>query len=119
MGPERNDYQFLIERLDSMHQILDGKLDEAQAQISRLTAIVSNGLSHRTTQTERDVREIKNQMATKDELAKILADRQSADEAWAEARRRRTQTIITLVVAPPIGAALTWSAQSIIRLLGG
>jgi hypothetical protein len=39
-----DDYRFLIERIDSMHQILDGKLDETRAQISGLTAIVTNGL---------------------------------------------------------------------------
>jgi hypothetical protein len=119
MEPDRNDYRFLIERIDSMHQILDGKLDETRAQISGLTAIVTNGLSHRTTQTERDVREIKATMATKAELQKILADRQSADEAWTEARRRRTQMIITLVVGPPIGAAMTWGVQALITILGG
>jgi hypothetical protein len=119
MEPDRNDYRFLIERIDSMHQILDGKLDETRAQISGLTATVTNGLSHRTTQTERDVREIKATMATKAELQKILSDRQSADEAWSEARRRRTQMIITLVVGPPIGAAMTWGVQALITILGG
>jgi hypothetical protein len=119
MEPDRRDYHFLIERIDSMHQILDGKLDETRAQIGALTAIVTNGLSHRTTQTELDVREIKATMATKAELQKILADRQSADEAWTEARRRRTQMIITLVVGPPIGAAMTWGVQALINILGG
>jgi hypothetical protein len=119
MEPDRRDYHFLIERIDSMHQILDGKLDETRAQISGLTAIVTNGLSHRTTQTERDVREIKATMATKSELQEILSDRRSADEAWTEARRRRTQMIITLVVGPPIGAAMTWGVQALITILGG
>lgn len=119
MEPDRNDYRFLIERIDSMHQILDGKLDETRAQISGLTAIVTNGLSHRTTQTERDVKEIKQQMATKAELTAILADRQSADTAWAEARRRRQQMIVGLFIGPPTGAALTYLVQALIEKLGG
>ena len=116
---DHHDYRFLIERIDSLHQTLDGKMDENRERILRLTAIVTNGLSHRTTQTEADVREIKATMATREDLAQLLADRKSADEAWRQTRQARKRMLITLFVAPPVGASLTYGVQALIQLIGG
>lgn len=104
---DNSDFTFLIQRLDKLHSEILGRMDGVQSQVSSLTAIVTNGLSHRTTETEQAVKEIRAQMATREELTAILSDRREADKAWKAERHSRRKMWTSLIVGPVIGGLIT------------
>lgn len=109
--PDNCDFTFLIQRLDTLHSEIMKRIDGVQAQVGTLTSIVTNGLSHRTTQTEHDVKEMKKLMATREELTKILTDCSDADKAWLMEQRARRRMWLSLIVGPIVGAIVTYFAS--------
>jgi len=107
---------FIIEHINSMRKELAAEIKSVSADVSKLTAIVTNGLSDRTTKTERAVDEIKLQMVTQSEFDKLVQDRSTADDAWKKAREKHRQLVLSMIVGPLAGGVITALLGTLFRM---
>lgn len=100
-----NNDRYYDEKIDSLHQILDGKIDEMrvglsakldsqQEAIKELTKVLMNGVSHRTKENHEAIQEMRKHLATREELKEAVGERKNADQAYVELRRWKVRTAI-------------------------
>jgi len=107
---------FIIEHMEKMRSELIARIDGVSKEVSNLTAIVTNGLTHRTTTTEKAVEDIKLRMVTQREFDKLVQDRSTADDAWKKAREKHRQLVLSMIVGPLAGGVITALLGTLFRM---
>ena len=88
LSPEARETRYVLDRMDQIQHKTETQIDELRKEVIAVKVIVSNGLSHRTEKTEKNVEYLQEHMVTKADLEKMISKRDNNDEAWTRYRRQ-------------------------------